>query len=390
MSNVETPRRFVAAVGDSTDPVTWSGIPFHLLQALKETDPSWSGLPLAADGPVWASRRLAWNAQQVMTGDQRGGYQYSTRFLEKLWSPHREEIQDGQVINCFQLYPPSVVEDDSVEKWFFIDQTLEQLFDHYGERQRVGRRIAASALDREAEGYRSATGVIAHSSWAADGVRSSGVDPGKVYVVVPGASICQQVYRDWEQNDAEQDRVRSGDLRLVFVGKDPYRKGLDRLLRAVHLARKDGARIKLRVIGCDRTRLQPELRDFAWVEWLGFMSKTTQASEFLRAVASCDVGCLLSRAEAGGISVREFHALGLPVLATASGGTPDHVSPSASWLVVPNAQVSDIARRLVELHDSPDLLEAARGTIWGNRHDFLYSAAVSRIDRLMSQGSATS
>jgi len=49
----------------------------------------------------------------------------------------------------FQLYPPSVAADETIEKWFYIDLTLTQLFDYYELRASVGRAIAADAMARE-------------------------------------------------------------------------------------------------------------------------------------------------------------------------------------------------------------------------------------------------
>src|SRR5918912_970549 len=68
-------------------------------------------------------------------------------FLERLWSVVLPYIKDSLILNCFQLYAPSVVKDYTIEKWFFIDQTLLQLFDHYGQRSTIGRRIAREAIE---------------------------------------------------------------------------------------------------------------------------------------------------------------------------------------------------------------------------------------------------
>jgi glycosyltransferase involved in cell wall biosynthesis len=382
MSKIEPGRRFVAAVGDSNDPVTWSGIPFHLLQALKETNPSWRGLPFAADGTAWMRRRLIWNARQVMTGDQRGGYQYSTRFLEKLWGPHRAEIQGGMVINCFQLYPPSVVADDSIEKWFFIDQTLTQLFEYYGEAERVGRCIAAEAVERERIGYESATAIFTHSDWAAEGVMGYGIDSKKVRTSVPGASLDLGQYRLWEagQTQRSTDDLSSDGLRLVFVGKYWYRKGLDRLMRAFQIARRGGAQMSLTVIGCERGSLPEDVRDAEGVGWLGFIDKRRAFRSFVDAVASCDVGCLPSRAEAGGIALREFHALGLAVLATTTGGTPEHAFPPSSWLISETAGDQELAGMLVALANDRDAVRNAKAAAWTNRARFLYPATIRSMD----------
>ena len=132
------PHVFLAAIGDVNSPVTWSGIPFHFLQAGRRAGLIHEGLALSVSGPGWKMRRAGWNAVSVITGNHYGGYQYSPEFLERLWKRDRERVRGSVVINCFQLLPKSVVQDPLIEKWFFLDQTLTQLFDFYGNRPSVG------------------------------------------------------------------------------------------------------------------------------------------------------------------------------------------------------------------------------------------------------------
>src|SRR5436190_20204335 len=91
----------VAAVGDARDPLTWSGIPFHLTEAGKAAGFVASGLPLAPTGLRWRARRIGWNLGRIGTGDRRGGFQYSKTFLERLWRPVTAQLAGGRVLNCF-------------------------------------------------------------------------------------------------------------------------------------------------------------------------------------------------------------------------------------------------------------------------------------------------
>lgn len=377
------PPVFLAAIGDANSRITWSGTPYHFLQAGKARGLLDEGLPLSAEGRKWQARRIAWNLARVARGDRYGGYQYSRSFLEKLWEPVRSRIRSGVVINCFQLFPPSIVEDRGIEKWFFIDQTLLQLFDYYGMRATIGRRIAADALEREREGYGSAAGVIAHSNWAAESVIAGyGVAADRVHVVVPGANIDPIEYARWEPEE-EQRRAGGNDmerpLRFVFVGKYWQRKGLDRLLRAFALSRRSGLKATLRVIGCRRESLPLELRNVEGVEWMGFIDKRTEAKTFLQTIAECQVGCLLSRAEAGGIAFREYHALGLAVLGTDSGGAPEHMIRDASVVIPARATDEEIADELMMLEKDRPRVERLREVAWQRRSSTLWNDTVSRI-----------
>jgi glycosyltransferase involved in cell wall biosynthesis len=292
------------------------------------------------------------------------------------------------VINCFQLYPPSLVADGRVELWFHLDQTLLQLFDTYGVRQSIGKRIAAQALAREREGYERAVGVVMHSHWAAESViRDYGIDPGKVSVVVPGANLDPVAYAGWASArvPGSAAAMAKRPLRLVFVGKHPERKGLDRLLRALALARAEGAHCTLRIIGCTPDDLAPELRDTQGVEWVGFIDKRRDAEGYLNAVAACDIGCLLSRAEAGGIGLREYHALGLAVIGPDVGGSADHVIPEAARLVGPQASDEEIAAVILELDRDRTAVQRMREVSWARRREVTWEASVAKLAEVMGK-----
>lgn len=378
--------RLLAAVGDPNDMGTWSGTPFHLLVEARSQDVLDAGLPMGVDAPVWRMRRWLWNMRRVVMGRGRGGYQYSDVFLEALWRPHADVIGGALLLNCFQLYPRSIVMRDDVKRWYFIDQTLAQMFVAYDSRRDVGRGVVEGALEAERAGYHRAAGVIAHSGWAARSlIDDYGVAPERVHVVVPGANVG---VTDPQAHLSAQEaaNTRSGDvLRLVFVGKDPRRKGLDRLLRAVAIATGRGARLRLRVIGCDREKVDERLRATPNVDWIGFIDKRADAARYVELVGGCDVGCLLSRAEAGGIGLREYHALGLAVIGPDVGGSPDHVIPEAAIMIPPDRSDEDVAATLVALDHDRERVAAMKAVSRARRREVLWSEAVRSMGELLNR-----
>jgi len=379
----------VACVGDAESPLSWSGIPYHLTEAGRAADFIREGLRL--DVTRLRRRRLLWNLGQVLRGDRRGGYQYSADFLDRLWAPVRDRLSGATVINCFQLYPPSVTARDDVERWSFIDLSLTQLFDYYLVRGTVGKRVAADAVARERAAYARARGVIAMSRFAATHLRDVyGVPAERLHVVVPGANLSPPAYARWEQAEGER-RARgahaAGPLRLVMVSTQWRRKGLDRLLRALMLARRQGLEVTLRVVGNERAELPEALTDQPGIEWLGRINKDKDADRFLAAVADADVGCIFSRYEAGGSVLREYHALGLAAFATDAGGMPDFMFADASVTVSPDAPDEELAERLLALGRDPDRLAALRAAAWRRRHEALWPSSVERLRAIIRPGS---
>ncbi|HEX2658999.1 MAG TPA: glycosyltransferase family 4 protein [Polyangia bacterium] len=381
----------MASVGDAENPLTWSGIPYHLSQAGREVGFITGGLPLDPSGRSWKAQRLAWNLAQVLRGDRKGGFQYSVGFLERLWAPVQERLTGAAVINCAQLYPPSVVVNDAVEKWFFLDLTLELVLDYYRTRESVGRRIAEDALARERAGYARARGLIVMSHFAAANVRERyGVGAERVHVVVPGANLSPAAYARWEaERDGAETVGADGKLRLLMITTDWQRKGLDRLLRAIAIGRRQGLQVSLKVIGARREDLPAELTALDDVTWLGRISKNTHADRFLREVAGADMGCIFSRYEAGGSVLREYHALGLAAFATNAGGMPDFFFDDATVAVAPDASDEELATALVALGKDHARVARLKAAAERRRREALWPATVEHLRAVIDAGPDT-
>ncbi|MDP8929006.1 MAG: glycosyltransferase family 4 protein [Actinomycetota bacterium] len=380
------PRRLFAARGDPTNPYIFSGTPYYFLKAAIKGGILDAPVPLPRDGIDFHLRRILWNVTRPLTFDHRGGYQYVPARRNRQWAGVRRALGGTCLLSAWQLFPRFVVDDDSIEKWFFIDQTLSQLYDEYKERDIIGRRIAHCALVEERQGYKAATGIIVHSRWAADSVIDDyGIDPGKVYVVTQAANIDDAAYSAWEaQEQVRRLATRTANrpdrpLRLVFAGLDGRRKGLDRLLRGLVIARRDGSRATLRVIGCTPKQMPPELRSLAGVEWYGSIDKRKEGDRFLRLLGECDVGVLLSRVEAGGCGLSEYQATGLAVLGTNAGGAAEQILPGNGLTVDTGAAPVEIAHILLRLEREPELLHGMRQSAWRQRRAATWSARVAEI-----------
>lgn len=377
--------RYLAAVGDANDVSTWSGIPYHLLEAARALGVLDVGLPLDVSARKWRLKRAMWNALQHLRGRGIGGYQYSEWFLEDLWKHVRKDIRGGIVLNCFQLYPRSILLDPSIQCWMYIDQTLTQQFDYYGTKTVVSSLMRSSALAREREGYLRVRGIIAHSGWAAQSIiEDYQIDPAKVRIVVPGANLQLPPGADQEGAPATETQYsQNGRLKLIFVGKDARRKGLDRLIRALLLARAEGAECTLSVVGADASAVPEGLRSAVGVTWLGFIDKRRDASKFLRLLKAHDVGCLLSRAEAGGIGLREYHLAGLAVLGPDTGGAPDHMIADASIKVSPQAEAEEISSILLSLCANRAKVEKMKAASRARCRELTWEFAAKQISQVL-------
>ena len=376
-------KTYLASVGDVNDYKTWGGIPFFLLMEAKKKQIINTGLPLNSDKLKFKILRYIWNFWFMIRYQEGGGFQYSDFFLSTLWKPVIKKISGGRVINCFQLYPEDVISDETIELWFYIDQTLRQLYKGYEVEHIIGRKIIESSIERETHGYIEARKIIVHSNWCLDSlVGDYGISKDKISVILPGANLHENYYQEWVCRKEIDNAIskESKVLKLVFVGKHPKRKGLDRLIGAFRIARSQGALINLRVIGCKKEDVNlPTSKYDMDIEWVGMVDKNKYPKSYFSLVGDCDVGCLLSRAEAGGISLREFHALGLAVIHPIVGGSPEHALSGASIGVGPNMNNTDIAKILVRLFNDRLLLGELKAKSWEMRNSMLNSHTVNLI-----------
>jgi glycosyltransferase involved in cell wall biosynthesis len=183
-----------------------------------------------------------------------------------------------------------------------------------------------------------------------------------------------------------EDRHPDGalPLRLLFVGKDSYRKGLDRLLRAFAIARRGGFCGTLTVVGNDPPFKNVGDVSLDGVEVLGVIDKATQMSRFASVVSSCDIGCLLSRAEAAGIGIREYQAFGLCCFHTDVGGLPEQVFPGAGVMVARTSSDQEIADVMLHLGRTPEYVAKLKGAAWANRRSALWSNGTIKIASVLN------
>jgi glycosyltransferase involved in cell wall biosynthesis len=382
--------KFITAIGDANHVRTWSGIPYHLLQSGLGLGVFQGGLKLDCEGLVMQWRRAVWNIGEWGSGRGFGGFQYSDYFLEKIWGKVNTLRSGDTLINLFQLYPPSIGNRKDLRRVFYIDQTLAQLFEQYSEVAHVSFDHRKSAIDAERMQYHSAHSLIAHCKWAADSlIHQYGVPSDRVAVVLPGANIESQCYSEWERERSLQlaagtlSHKPSTPMRFVFVGRDGHRKGLDRLLAAMNLIPTVQHRMKLTVIGALPDAVATNLRQTNGVTWVGSICKVQQTKGFLKTLGANDVGVLLSRAEAGGIALREFQRVGLAVVGPAVGGAPEMVLGDSGVLIRPNDRAEEIAETIQQLIDGPERVETMKRRAWERRQEMSWDRAVLEMRNLI-------
>jgi glycosyltransferase involved in cell wall biosynthesis len=374
--------------GDANSSKTYGGSPLSIATALRRYAPSTIGLDLALP-KNHQIRRYAWNLKEAALLRGSGGYQYSDEFLNRIWRNDSRISTADAVINMFQNYSDEFFFSTKARRLFYIDQTLDQLFNFYVDNARISERHRRTAIEREKRQYRACEKIICKSNWAAASVIDNyGVAPEKVAILKPGGNIDPAAYAAFEQQRAklplQEVTAFSADrpLRVVFVGKEPRRKGLFRFIDALPFVEQAHRRVHLTVIGPELSTVPPDYRDVPGVEWVGPIDKGRDTQRFIDLVSKNDLGILLSTIDAGGLSLREFQMLGLAVLAPKVGGSWEMAVEGAGLFVNPTDGPEVIAGFINRLLDEPGLVSTMKQMAWAARHELTLDYAAQELLRL--------
>jgi glycosyltransferase involved in cell wall biosynthesis len=145
-------------------------------------------------------------------------------------------------------------------------------------------------------------------------------------------------------------------LRILFVGRFSYYKGLAHLLRA--LAMVDGASLVLVGTGEQDAALRRQVAQLGLGARVAFAGALTDAA-LAGAYAAADVVCLpsIERSEAFGLVLLEAMRAGVATVATGvpGSGMAEVVDQGRAGLLVPPGDAAGLAAALCRLRDGPDL-----------------------------------
>jgi glycosyltransferase involved in cell wall biosynthesis len=248
-----------------------------------------------------------------------------TYMLSVLWFLLRY-IRQYDVIQCFGLYlfiPPV-----ALIKCLFKKRAIARVEGpgDSGDFQRIrklkcGNLILNSAkvLDR----------IISISREISQEIRENGV-PNQSVVSIPNSVDVAH----FQPGENGRDRKVSN---ICFVGRLADEKGVDYLIRAVETIKKKGGRIKLFIVGDGplRRELEDLSRHLNVVDDTVFVGHTDSVLTYYQ---EADMFVLPSLSEGLSLSLLEALACGLPVVATAVGGSREILDPQNEEKPLPRSE----------------------------------------------------
>ena len=227
---------------------------------------------------------------------------------------------------------------------------------------------------------RAAFHVISNST--RDDLVARGIPADRIEVIYPGIDAT------WYRPDSHVARAAAPTF--LYVGRLKRYKGVDIALRALALARAQGAQAELEIAGSgdDRQRLEVLTRRLglqAAVRFLGYVSEEDKRRRLRAAWAVV----LPSPKEGWGISNVEAAACGTPALASDSPGLVETVRHGETGFLVPHGDTLALAERMVALARDKALVErlgaAARAFAVPLTWDRAALATAAQLERLIIQ-----
>ena len=201
-----------------------------------------------------------------------------------------------------------------------------------------------------------------------------GIPRERIAVVYPG--VDSQHFRP------DQATPRADPPQFVYIGRLKRYKGVEFLIQALAIARRDRPDLTLAVAGSgdDRGRLETLARATgvaAAVRFLGFVDEPTR----LRLLRESVANVFPSPKEGWGITVMEAAACGTPSLASNSPGLRDSVRDGRTGVLVPHGDPVALAREMVRLASDPVLVDRLGRAARQWAEQLTWDAAAATVER---------
>lgn len=307
---------------DATDIASWSGIPYHILGALRRRQ----DVSIEVFSPLKQRFRYALAPLKIAARlvKREVVLDHFPLVLRSYARQCKLRMQQNPVDVLLSIgTQPFTMLEGPEPIVSFTDAVFHGMPGYYGGMwDRLTRGAIRRGIWQEERALDRCTIGVYSSNWAADLARKY-TNPVKIRVVSFGASMPVNhdlgTLRKWVE---ERSTRMPAECQLLFIGVDWARKGGVIAVETARLLNEMGVNTKLTVVGCQPDEKLPE-----YVQVLGFVDKRSlegqkQLEELYR---NATFFILPSLAEAAGIVFCEASAFGVPTIAFKTGGVEDYV-----------------------------------------------------------------
>jgi glycosyltransferase involved in cell wall biosynthesis len=314
---------------DAADINTQSGRPFSILQQLE---------------------RHACKVVRVFPLRQQVRYLYSGKYLYyrtrgRIYRPDREPMLLRSFARQIERRVRGVVADvlfapgsHSVAaldvpypKIFCADAPFANVLEFYDSFANCAPEFIEQGHEQERKALANCAAAIYPSEWAARGaIEHYGASPERVHIIPFGANIAAPDAVTINNRIAAR---RFDEVRILFVGRDWYRKGGDTVLGACDVLGRRKVTVRLDIVGL--CHVPVALPQYARSHGLLDKNDPDQRRRFEDLLGRAHFLFVPSRAENYGMIFCEAAALGVPAVATEVGGIPTIIRHGETGFTLP-------------------------------------------------------
>lgn len=230
---------------------------------------------------------------------------------------------------------PIVPSKTSCPFFLYTDATRVQLQGYYQDdtaNERGSKLIKKYELDESSR----IKLFFVSSAWAKNSyINDLNISPNKVFVSLIGPSL------DFPHELVER-KLDNKEIKLLFIGKDVKRKGLDKAISINNIINQKGIKSTLYVVGNEEVVNKENVVSLGLIE---------NGSEKMKSLLKSSTFFILpTNAECAGIVFAEAAAFGLPSITYSTGGTSEMVINNKTGLCFdPNESLESISEKIISL-----------------------------------------
>ena len=310
----------------------WSGTGYYIASSLED-----QGIDISYLGPLAAS-----NLSKVVRKSKRFFYK---NFKDQLYIKDTDPLvlkdlsrqvakklkhSQAKVILSATVNPIAYLEYD-LPIVFWADATFVNTAEFYPEYSSLCHEATENGHLMERLALEKCKFAIYSSDWAAKAaINYYGADPEKVKVINFGANLDNR--NSLEETKTLIETRPTDKCKLLFLGKDWFRKGGSTALEVAKTLNSEGLETELTIVGCKPTDLEPTVPEY--LKLLGFISKFSKEGkeELTNLIASSHFLILPTIADCSPIVLSEACSLGVPCITTDVGGIPSIIKNNVNGM----------------------------------------------------------
>ncbi len=320
-----------------------SGSDYHYLQAVQN-----NGFDVKVVGPF--SSLAVWPERVITRLYQRSGKRYLKHTMTAAWQASRatkRAVDEWKPDVLFTHFPsPLTFHHPGIPCVYRTDSTFYGVEKDY---PRYGKLALWLEIWQEKRAFQCSVRVITHSEWSGKILFDFYKVPKNRIVIYPEPAALPDQVVPKEINIQDRKKLKE-PLRLLLVGRDYRRKGIDIAIEVVHQLNAAGIRAELTVCGAQGQADQ-------FVSFVGPFMKSIpeQLEQYVDLYRQAHLLIHPALFDAGPIAPAEAASFGTPTITNDVGGMSTTVKDGVSGIVLPKWSPPDAyVKAIIELIKNPE------------------------------------